>query len=245
MIANNTAKLLASLTAIAALAFAVVPIFTEPFTGFEPSQMPVPVSVLPVQPEGYAFAIWGVIYIWLIVGSIYGVLQRAMDPEWSKMRAPLLISMAIGAAWIPVAHTSPVLATFLIFIMLAFAVWAIFRSPQEDFWTASGPVGLYAGWLTAASFVALSTVLVGHGVLSEGPASWMALACAFAVAIGLGKLDMPVSYTVASVWALIGITVANWGVWPAFAVVAALAAVVLATLEAGKQIERRSRLPRS
>ena len=41
------------------LLFAVSPLFTQGFNGFEPDQFPVPQDDPPVQPAGYAFSIWG------------------------------------------------------------------------------------------------------------------------------------------------------------------------------------------
>ncbi len=45
------------------LAFFAAPFLTEPFSGFRDDQLPVPQSNPPLQPAGYAFAIWGVIYL--------------------------------------------------------------------------------------------------------------------------------------------------------------------------------------
>jgi hypothetical protein len=49
---NDTAKLKAVLLLVAAVAFAVVPFFTDPFTGFGPDRFPVPVDDPPIQPAG-------------------------------------------------------------------------------------------------------------------------------------------------------------------------------------------------
>ena len=50
------------LLAAATLAFLLSPSLTEPFTGYTPESFPVDQIDPPVQPAGYAFAIWGVIY---------------------------------------------------------------------------------------------------------------------------------------------------------------------------------------
>ena len=54
------------------LFFAASPFLSEGFNGFAPDQFPVPQDDPPVQPAGYAFSIWGVIYLWLIVGTGFG-----------------------------------------------------------------------------------------------------------------------------------------------------------------------------
>ena len=113
------------LTLLAALAFALSPLLSSGFNGFAPDQFPVPQTNPPVQPAGYAFAIWGLIYLWLIAGAIFGIWDRATDPDWEPMRPALIISLVIGAAWIPVAQISPIGATILIWAMLATAVIVI------------------------------------------------------------------------------------------------------------------------
>ncbi|NCU19560.1 hypothetical protein EOM89_02210 [Candidatus Falkowbacteria bacterium] len=200
----------ASLPLIAALAFAASPLTTNGFRGFAPNQFPIPQIDPPVQPAGYAFAIWGAIYLWLIAGAAYGLIRRADDPDWQPMRPALTLSMMLGAGWIPVAQISPVWATAMIWAMLASAVWALRRAGQADHWWLRAPVALYAGWLTAASCVAVGLLLAGHGVMGAQAAALTALALALGVALGVQSLrpDAP-TYAIAVIWALAGVVVAN------------------------------------
>ena len=55
-------RLKSILVALAALAFAASPLLVPGFGGFDPNRFPVPQENPPVQPAGYAFAIWGLIY---------------------------------------------------------------------------------------------------------------------------------------------------------------------------------------
>ncbi|SFH23478.1 hypothetical protein SAMN04488020_108143 [Palleronia marisminoris] len=89
-----------------ALAFAASPLLTGSFGGFDPNAFPVPQQDPPVTPEGYAFSIWGLIYLALIAHGLIG-LRRGDDPDWARTRAPLALSLAVGAIWIPVAKASP------------------------------------------------------------------------------------------------------------------------------------------
>ena len=105
---GDTERMKAILVLTAAMAFAVAPFFV-PFDGFDPGAYPVPQEDPPVQPAGYAFSIWGPIYIWLLVSAGYGLFRRAADPVWDRTRWPLFISLVIGAAWLPVAQNEPCL----------------------------------------------------------------------------------------------------------------------------------------
>lgn len=55
---------------IAALAFAASPVIFPEFAGYRPDLFPIPPENPPVQPVGWAFSIWGVIYAWLILGGL-------------------------------------------------------------------------------------------------------------------------------------------------------------------------------
>lgn len=217
---RDTARMKAVFVVIAALAFFVSPLFNEPFTGFAPGQMPVDVPNPPVTPAGYAFAIWGVIYLWLLASAGFGLVRRDAAPDWDAMRWPLFLSLAVGAAWIPIALTSPVMATILIWVMCLGAVWALMRAPVRDQWWAALPLGLYAGWLTAASSVATSTVVMGYGLMGPMAASWAGLVLALLIALPLALRLRAPTYAFAAGWAAVGIAVANWPALYAFAAIA-------------------------
>jgi len=206
------------LVLLAALAFALSPLVSSGFNGFAPDQFPVPQDNPPVQPAGYAFAIWGVIYLWLIAGAVYGVWDRATDPDWEPMRPALIVSLVIGAGWIPVAQLSPLWATVLIWAMLMTAVLALLRTGQADHLWLRAPIALYAGWLTAASSVALGLILAGYGYVDAQVAAYGGITLALVIALLVQALrpDAP-AYPAAVIWALVGVLVANldgpnWGV---------------------------------
>jgi hypothetical protein len=224
---KDTAKLKAVLVLVATVAFVMSPLFTDPFTGFDPDRMPVRVDDPPIQPAGYAFSIWGVIYLWLLASAGYGLLRRDTDAGWDATRWPLFVSLAIGASWIPVALVAPAASTVLIWVMLAGALWALRAAPDRDRPWLAMPIGLYAGWLTAASCVALATVAAGYGFGPSGLLSWAGLALALALAVAVAMRDVPATYPLAVAWALAGIVVANVAVAWVFAAVAAVGALAM------------------
>ena len=195
---------------VAALAFAASPLLTSGFNGFTGDQFPIPQNNPPVQPAGYAVSIWGLIYIWMIAGAVFGLLKRDRTPDWTPMRAPLILSLAIGAAWIPVANISPVWATVLIWLMWGSAALALLRTGGQDRLWQRTPVALYAGWLTAASCVALGLLLAGYGFVPAQVAAiaMIILALALTMAVQVRRRDTP-EFSFAVIWALVGVIVAN------------------------------------
>ena len=224
-------------TLAATLAFVTAPLLTPGFGGYDPEQFPVRQDSPPVQPAGYAFSIWGLIYLWLAVSAVFGVWTRRDAPDWAPMRPALALSVGIGAAWLSVALASPLAATVLIWVMLGTALVALLRAPAHDPWLARHPVGLYAGWLTAASSVSIGLVLAGYGLTGPRVAALIGLA----LALGIGLLVMArlrdrLAYGAALIWALIAVVVQNIGGDPVIAVLAALAALVFA----GRVLLRRN-----
>ena len=237
---TDTRRMKAALVATAALAFAAAPL-AVPFDGFEPGLYPVPQDDPPVQPAGYAFGIWGPIYLWLLAHALFGLVRRSDAPAWDATRWPMAGSLVVGAAWLPVAQFSPVWATVMIWAMLLAALLALVRTPEaQDRWLLRAPVSLYAGWLTAASWVALGLLGAGYGI---GPGqtgwAWIALIGALATALAVTRV-VPAApfYAAAVVWALIAVAVANWTADPGLVALslggaAVVAAPALARLRAG------------
>ncbi|MCZ4354056.1 hypothetical protein O4H61_16175 [Roseovarius aestuarii] len=219
------------LVALFAIVFALSPFLTPGFGGFDPDQFPIPQINPPVQPAGYAFGIWGVIYVWLIIGTLFGAWQRRDDPQWQGMRPPLLISLIVGAAWLPVALASPVWATLLIWIMWASACAALMRAPLKDRWLARAPVGLYTGWLTAASCVSIGLLLAGYGWTGQMPAAILSLGLALVISV-LMMRQRPdaLAFPIGVIWALVAVCVANIGGSMPVLALAALGAVLLLAL---------------
>lgn len=201
---------LAIIVLIAAIAFAASPLLTIGFNGFTQGQFPVEIENPPVQPAGYAFSIWGLIYLWLIVGAAFGLWKAASDPDWQAMRTPLAASLFIGFFWLVAANAAPVLATVMIVAMAATAILAMLRAGVSDPVFQVHPVALYAGWLTAATGVAIGVMLGGYGILSAQMAAIICLIGVLGVAIVVQSVRPRAwTYPAAIIWALVGVIVSN------------------------------------
>ena len=220
-------QIYALLSLILTFTFVLSPTVTAPFSGFRADQLPVPQINPPIQPEGYAFAIWGLIYGWLVVSALFGFWKRRDSAAWDKARAPLIISLAVGTPWLAIANASALWATITIFVMAIGAVLALLRAPQQDIWWFKVPVGIYAGWLTAASFVSLGSTAAGYGVLFDQMGwAYVGIVAALLVAVPVALRARAPSYALTIVWALVGIVVANGtAIWTVSAL--ALAGIVI------------------
>lgn len=196
------------LTLALAIAFGVSPWLSSGFGGFYRESFPVQAARWPAQPAGWAFSIWGVIYLGLILMTAWTIVQPRETPGWSRVAWPLGGSLLIGAFWIEAATRAPVLATAMILPMAGLAILAMVRAGAD--WRATAPLGLYAGWLTAASGVAVSVVLTGHGVLPAGAAAILLLVAVLVVALAVAAARPRIwTYRIGVGWALFGIIAAN------------------------------------
>lgn len=226
---------------LAAIAFAIVPFFST-FSGYGPDAFPIPQINPPAQPAGYAFAIWGVIYLWLIVSAIFGITRHSDDATWRAARLPLLASLIIGAIWLPVAETNAIAATVLIWAMLITALLALMRAPDTTRLVFKAPIALYAGWLAAASWVSIALVGAGYGLFFDA-ATWaiiIVLAATALSALVLMRLNAIPEFGFAVTWALIAV-VAKDGLTTTPAMLAVLCAIVMAALTLRQFLALRNR----
>lgn len=227
---------------LAALAFVAAPALTPPFTGYDPGLFPVRIDRPSIQPAGYAFAIWGLIYGWLLIHAVFGLLRRRDDPAFRRVALPLLLASALGAVWLAIAASLPLLAEVAILLMAGFALTAYLRAdPVQDRWLLAAPTAIFAGWLTAASAVSTGVLLAGYGVLSDTGSALAMLAVVLGVAVTVQTLrpTMPV-YGATVVWAIVGVIAVNWGV-NATVAYAAIAGAVIMALVTGANLRQKTR----
>ena len=93
------------------------PALTPAFTGYDPATFPVRIERPAIQPAGYAFSIWGLIYLWLLAHAAFGLLKRRNDPAFLRPALPLLVSGLLGSVWLAIASSAPITATLVILVM--------------------------------------------------------------------------------------------------------------------------------
>lgn len=219
-----------ALTLIVGLVFAAAPAFAPEFRGYAAGQLPVAIDRHAVQPAGYAFSIWGVIFLWLLASAAYGLWRRADHSAWRATRPALIGAMLMGSLWLFLASSNPLLATAVILVMAAFALTAFLRADVAvDRWILSAPLAIFAGWVSAASLVSVGIMLGGYGLLPHPTAALVMVAVLIAAALFIQSRQplMPV-YGATVVWAIFAVAVVNRTEYPMIAIAAICAALIMA-----------------
>lgn len=231
------------LIVLAATIFAVVVGQTQVLLGW--GQSPARFSAdsdATLQVAGYAFAIWGVIYLWLLVYAVRQALPQTGESLLiHRLGWPSVAALLGIGSWVVAAAFDWEMATIvLIFGALAAALVpllahadAIRALPRadRDRWMTVWPLGLLAGWLTVAAPLNLITVATGNdalpGVLSPTVWAMLAIVGVAGIALGVTQRLRTLAYGLPISWGLLGAFVAEQARNPMLAYVALAAAVAV------------------
>ncbi len=205
---------------------------------------------------GYAFAIWGVIFLLdLAFGLWQSSARRRRISALAQVRAPAALGFALTAAWMPVfSQQHFLLALAVIWTALAAMLLAALRlsrdpAPEsgQTLW-AWLPLSLHAGWLSLAAFLNTAQVIVAYRWLStERMLPWSLVLFALAAVLLLGMnraMRGNLAYAAAALWALAAVYVKQAASTLAGAQTAAWVALLLAAVLALQTLWLRLRARR-
>ncbi|WP_043829065.1 hypothetical protein [Muricoccus aerilatus] len=212
-------------------------------------------SRTPVVPAGYAFSIWSLIFA---LAAAYGIWQfipaNRGSPLAQRTGWPLAGAFAANTLWEFISQLSASVGFGLFLIIVigtACALTALFvarNTPEAGLgarWIVTPLTGLLAGWLTAASFVNLSTaartagMMPEHGIGATLFAVVILLAAGGAAAAIAWLLRRDAAWFAGAVgWAFLAVIAANLGI-NQVNIPAALAAAVMLALVAAVTWQRR------
>ena len=170
-------------------------------------------------PAGYAFSIWSLIYLGLIVFSVYQLLSANLR-RFRGVRSFYIFSCALNCAWLYFWHREQIVICFVIIFALAITLLLIcyhFRNTVslKDTWVAKAPFGIYFGWVTAATLVNFTIALKFLNVPLSPPAGTVLAVALILLAAGLAVLVRlkltNYFYPLAIAWALTAIAVKQSG----------------------------------
>lgn len=194
-------------------------------------------------PAGYVFSIWGVIYLVLIIYSIYQALPAQRDNEALRAISPwYLLASVANIAWIFLWHYQVFGLTIVAMITLLIALLKIYLTLNIGLtavkpgmkWAVHLPFSIYLGWITVATIANVTALLwlAEWNGLGISPEIWTAimLVVAVLVAAGMALNRADWAFCLVLAWAFSGIVVENQEISQLVATSATIATVITALL---------------
>ncbi|WP_378185853.1 tryptophan-rich sensory protein [Aquimarina sp. W85] len=194
-------------------------------------------------PAGYAFSIWGLIFISLLTYSLFQI-RRAF---FSSKKSGFILATSywffsanlLNVAWVLAFTYDYTGISVLIMFALLFSLLKIVLATNMERWDAPieiiafvwWPICLYSGWIAVASIANTSAYLVkiDWGALGLSEITWTIIMIIVAVLVNLFMLvtrNMR-EFALVGVWALIAIYVKQNTSHPSIGIVALIGIVLL------------------
>ncbi|MBN1880429.1 tryptophan-rich sensory protein [bacterium] len=161
-------------------------------------------------PAGYAFSIWGLIYILLGVYVVYQLWQEK-DELGKKVNRIFIVNALLNASWMFAWHYDLIWLSLIIMgglLMTLIKIADVFRgralTPKET-WLVRLPFSVYFGWITVASIANVTVFLVylGWNGLGLPESFWTVAALLVGALIGAWRMlcDRFIPYGLVLIWA--------------------------------------------
>lgn len=173
-------------------------------------------------PSGITFAIWGIIYVLLIVFIIYQInsfIKKQKTDVIEKISIYFILASLGNIIWIFLWHYEQVVLSLLPMLLLFFGLLMIYQRLEivndktsiKEKLAIQVPISVYIGWITVATIANVTGALVklNAGGLFLGEEIWAILVIAVAtiitILIILRRKD--IVYSLVVIWAFLGIVI--------------------------------------
>ena len=172
----------------------------------------------PFTPDGYVFAIWGVIYLGLTIYGVWQARPAQANDERLRGAAPWIVyAGAFNIAWLVLWHAERVVLSTLplvgLLLVLMVAYERLRGGPNGPGirWAARVPFGIYLGWASVATIanIAVSSWALDWRGAPLSAETWALIVIAVATLIGLRMLQVrgDAAFALVLVWAFVGIAI--------------------------------------
>ncbi|WP_425637207.1 hypothetical protein ACPUEN_17410 [Algoriphagus yeomjeoni] len=193
-------------------------------------------------PAGYAFSIWGLIYVTLLAQATFFIL-RAFDTEkdsdFLSQIGPYLIMANIGnGLWIYMWLMEHTGLSVIVMLGILTSLLIVILNTNMERWDAPRPIifwlwwpiALYSGWIAVATIANISAYLAKTGWTGGiTEITWAIIMIIVAVVVNLFMIATRNlrEFACVGIWALIAIAVRHWESIPAIQWTALIGASVL------------------
>lgn len=178
-----------------------------------------------ITPAGYAFSIWGLIFLGLLIFAVYQALPAQATNRRFRAAGPWIILNAVcNAVWSPIFNQEWIgIALLVILLMFSSLLMVVEKleinpkldipdpAPSQETWLARIPFLLYFGWLTVATILNIAVYLKASNFplsgLSESVWAEGVLIVGLVVGTYLFNRYRSVAYILVFAWAYAAIAV--------------------------------------
>ena len=206
-------------------------------------------------PAGYVFAIWGIIYLGLIIFTVFQALPaQKNNPRLEKMGYWFFYSNVLNGVWILFWHFGQVALSVLVMLGLLYCLLIVYtkskiglvRPRRLEFWVLDIPFGIYIGLISVATIanIAALGVISGWNGFNLSPVFWTISVIIVGVLLAFAMIlsRKEIVYPLVLVWAYTGIFVVRQDI-PAVGTTAAAAAATILVFLLGFQLRRFLKRP--
>ncbi|WP_460976836.1 tryptophan-rich sensory protein [Spirosoma knui] len=220
-----------------------------------------------VTPAGYAFSIWGIIFLGLLAFAVYQALpSQRTNPRFRAVGWWVVANAVCNAIWSPIFNNEQIGLALLVILLMLFTLVIIEQrllaqrhvpvvAPDLDAtlpespttatetWLARIPFSIYFGWVTVATILNASVYLKATNFslmgLSEPTWAMAVLVVGLMVAAFVFNRYRSVAYILAFAWAYVAIAVEHQG-YSQIQVIAGAGAIVAVLLAISGFIARKT-----
>lgn len=194
-------------------------------------------------PAGYAFAIWGIIFIAIFIFSVYQIYRTFLRKQTfdfiSQTGLWFAITNVTNGLWIVAWLYDYTLVSVVIMLVILFSLVKIIVNTNMERWRAPAktivfgwwPISIYAGWISVATIANIAAYLskIGWDGAFLSPESWtitlivIATGLNFTLIITRGMRE----FAIVGAWALIAIYVRHQLIYESIAIAALVGAVII------------------
>lgn len=199
-----------------------------------------------IVPAGYAFSIWSIIYLGLIVFPVYQLVKRKEGHlDWKKIHGLYAINVICNGLWLAAASYDWLWISVGIIVVMLITLYKINQLLNQrraagdikNYWIEHFPMSVYFAWITLATALNVSSALdfYNWSGLEISPTSWtlaimsVAAVIAFLVYRRFGEA----AYPGVVVWAFIALYIKHQGLIPSIAMLSIIIAIIFVILTIG------------
>jgi hypothetical protein len=198
-------------------------------------------------PAGITFAIWGIIYVLIILFAIYLAKdifkkEKTTKPFLEKISFLFILASLANIIWIFLWHYEQIVLSLLAMILLFFSLLMIYlrlnigieKVSMREKLFIHVPISVYIGWITVATIANVTAVLVtigwdGFGI-SEQIWTILIIIVSAIITILILVTRKDYAYSAVIVWALIGIYIKRAADDPVYGIQSQIAYTALIAL---------------